>query len=387
MDYFLTEEQEMIQDLARQIAVEKVLPVRAELDEKEEFPHEIMKHLAASDLCGLNIPEEYGGMGMGVFELVLATEALARVCTGVATTFASSSLGAFPILLYGSEDQKSKYLPPIASGEKLAAFALTESTAGSDAAGIRSTAEREGDEYKLNGTKQWITNAGEAEIYSVIALTDLTKGPRGASFFVVERDDPGFAFGKKEIKMGIRASTTGELTFQDCRIPADRLIRREGLGFVIAMKTFDHSRPGVGALGVGLAQGAMDEAIEYAQTRIQFGRPIMSLQAIQHMIADMAVSIEAARALVYSVARFMDSGAKDISKVSAMAKVFPTDMAMKVTTDAVQVLGGSGYMRDYPVEKMMRDAKILQIFEGTNQIQRNIIGQELNKEYGRRREK
>jgi butyryl-CoA dehydrogenase len=326
-------------------------------------------------------------MGMGVFELVLATEQLARVCTGVATTFASSSLGAFPILLYGSEDQKSKYLSPIASGEKLAAFALTESTAGSDAAGIRSTAEREGDEYKLNGTKQWITNAGEAEIYSVIALTDLTKGPRGASFFVVERDDPGFAFGKKEIKMGIRASTTGELTFQDCRIPADRLIRREGLGFVIAMKTFDHSRPGVGALGVGLAQGAMDEAIEYAQTRIQFGRPIMSLQAIQHMIADMAVSIEAARALVYSVARFMDSGAKDISKVSAMAKVFPTDMAMKVTTDAVQVLGGSGYMRDYPVEKMMRDAKILQIFEGTNQIQRNIIGQELNKEYGRRRKK
>jgi len=203
----------------------------------------------------------------------------------------------------------------------------------------------------------------------------------------VELDDPGFAVGKKEVKMGIRASVTGELTLQDCRIPADRLIRREGLGFVIAMKTFDHSRPGVGALGVGLSQGAMEEAIEFAQTRIQFDRPIMAVQVVQHMIADMAVSIEAARALVYSVARFMDSGAKDFSKVSAMAKVFPTDVAMKVTTDAVQVLGGSGYMRDYPVEKMMRDAKILQIFEGTNQIQRNIIGQELNKEYGRGRKK
>ncbi|MBA4393553.1 MAG: acyl-CoA dehydrogenase [Desulfobacca sp.] len=385
MDYFLTEEQQMIKEIAQKIAEEKIKPIRAELDEKEEFPRDLMKVIALSDLFGVYIPQEYGGFGGGAFENCLAVEELSRACLGISTSFAASGLGAYPILLYGSEEQKKKYLPEIASGRKLAAFGLTESTAGSDASGIMTMAELKGNEYVLNGTKQWITNAGEAEIYSVIAITDRSKGPRGASAFIVEKGDPGFSFGKKESKMGIRASTTGELIFNQCRIPKDRLIAREGMGFIVVMKTFDMSRPGVGAQAVGLAQGALDEAIQFARSRVQFGKPIITFQAIQHMLADMATSTEAARALVYAVARFVDSGAKDLSKVAAMAKVFASDVAMKVTTDAVQVFGGTGYMRDYPVEKMMRDAKILQIYEGTNQVQRNIIGQELNKEGGRKK--
>ncbi|MBI5521431.1 MAG: acyl-CoA dehydrogenase family protein [Desulfarculus sp.] len=384
MDYFLSEEQIMIRDLCRQIAEERIKPVRAELDEKEEFPREIMKALAQADLYGLIIPEQYGGLGGGCLENCIAVEELSRACVGVSTSFAASFLGAYPILLFGSEDQKSRYLSQIATGEQMAAFALTESAAGSDAGAIQTQAKLVGGEYILNGSKQWITNGGEAGIYSVIAITDRSKGPRGASAFIVEAGDPGFSTGKKEVKMGIRASTTAELIFHDCRIPKDRLIGREGLGFVVAMRTFDKSRPGVGAQAVGLAQGALDEAAAFARTRKQFDKPIINFQAVAHMLADMATKIEAGRALVYSVARYMDSGAKDISKVSAMAKLFPTDMAMDVTTQAVQVLGGHGYMRDYPVEKMMRDAKVLQIYEGTNQIQRNVIGQELNKEYGRR---
>jgi len=386
MDYFLSEEQVMIRDLARQIAETKIEPVRAELDENESFPHEIMKSLAQSDLFGIVIPESYGGLGLGCLENCLAVEELSRGCCGVATTFAASGLGAYPILLYGDEPLKQKYLPRIASGQSLAAFALTESTAGSDAGGIQTSAAAEGDHYVLNGTKQWITNGGEADIYSVIVITDAAKGARGASALVVEKGDPGFGFGKKERKMGIRASVTRELVFDGCRVPRDRLIGRQGAGFLATMRTFDSSRPGVGAQAVGLAQGALDVAVKYAKTRIQFQAPIISFQAVQHMLADMAVSIEAGRALVYSVARFIDGHPKgDVSKASAIAKVFPTDMAMKVTTDAVQILGGCGYMREYPVEKMMRDAKILQIYEGTNQIQRNIIGQALNKEYTRRK--
>ena len=383
MDYFLTDEQKMIKEIAAKIAQEKIKPVRAELDEKEEFPHEIMKVLGQSDLFGLYIPEKYGGMGGGAFENCLAVEELARGCIAVTTSFAASGLGAYPILIAGSEEQKEKYLPEIASGAKLAAFGLTEANAGSDAAGIQTTARREGDHYVLNGTKQWITNGGEAETYTVIAITDRAKGPRGASVFIVEKGDPGFSFGKKEKKMGLRASSTRELLFNDCRIPADRLLGREGMGFIVTMKTFDLSRPGIGALGVGLSQGALDVAVEYARKRVQFGKPIISFQAVQHMLADMATEVEASRALVYAAARYIDSGAKEVSKVAAMAKLFPSDVAMRVTTNAVQVLGGYGFMREYPVEKMMRDAKILQIYEGTNQIQRNIIGQELNKEYGR----
>lgn len=376
----------MIQDLAAQIAREKIRPQRAELDEAEAFPTELMKVLAQSDLFGLYIPEEYGGLGGGILENCLAVEQLARACVGVATTFAASGLGAYPILLYGNDRQKKRYLTDIASGRRLAAFAVTESGAGSDVTAVKTTAVRDGDTYVLNGTKQWITNGGEAEIYSVLAITDRSKGPRGASFFVVEKGDPGFSFGKKEKKLGIRASATRELVFQDCRIPGDRLIGREGMGFIIAMKTFDKSRPGIGALGVGLAQGALDVSVEYARKRVQFGKPIISFQAIQHKLADMAIKTEAARALIYAAARHLDTDPADASKVAAIGKVFASDTAMEVATEAVQIFGGYGYMRDYPVEKMLRDAKILQIYEGTNEIQRNIIGQELNKEYGRLKE-
>ena len=385
MDYFLTEEQTMIRDLARQIAEDKILPVRAELDEKEEFPWDIMKTLAQSDFFGLFVPEEYGGMGKGCFELAIAVEELSRVCLGVSTTYAASALGTYPILLYGSEEQKKKYLPDIASGKKLVAFALTEASAGSDAAGVQTTAKLEGNKYVLNGVKQWITNGGEAEIYTVIAMTDKSKGPRGASAFILEKGTPGFSFGKKENKMGIRASATRELIFENCRIPKENIISKEGMGFIVAMRTLDSSRTGVGAQGVGVAHGAFEAARDYAKERQQFGQPVISFQAIQHILADMATQIEAARALVYSVARYIDSGAKDVSKESAMAKLFATDVAMKVTVDAVQVMGGAGYMREYPVEKMMRDAKILQIYEGTNQIQRNVIGQALIKEAAKKK--
>ena len=383
MNYFLTQEQRMIQDLARKIAVEKVAPVRAELDEKEEFPWEIMRVCGDAGLFGVSIPEEYGGFGGGVLENCLAVEELSRVCMGVSVSYAGSGLGAHPIMLYGSPEQKKKYLPDIAKGKRLAAFGLTEADAGSDASAIRTIATRKGDGYLLNGTKQWITNGGEAEVYSIIAMTDRSKGPRGASALIVEKGIPGFNFGKKEKKMGIRASATRELVFQDCFVPKENLIGKEGMGFIITMRTFDRTRPGVGAQGVGLAQGALDEAVRYAREREQFGKKIISFQAIQHLLADMATQVEAARALVYSVARYFDrsENPKEISKVSGMAKLFASDVAMRVTTDAVQIFGGYGYMREYPVEKMMRDAKILQIYEGTNQIQRNIIGQELIKEY------
>ncbi|UCG38148.1 MAG: acyl-CoA dehydrogenase family protein, partial [bacterium] len=351
MDYFFTEEQQAIQEIARQIAQEKVVPVREELDEKEEFPWEIMKVCAQSDLFGINIPEEYGGLGLGVLETTIAVEELSRACLGVSVSYAATGLGAYPILLYGSEEQKSRYLPAIASGEKLAAFGLTEANAGSDAGGVRTTAVRDGDSYILNGTKQWITNGGEAEVYSVIAITDKSRGARGASAFIVEKGTEGFSFGKKEKKMGIRASTTRELVFEDCRIPAENLIAKEGMGFMVAMKTLDMSRPGIAAQGVGVASGALDVAVNYARERHQFGQPIIGFQAVQHILADMATRTEAARALTYAVARFIDSGAKDVSKVSAMTKLFASDMAMEVTTNAVQVLGGYGYMREYPVEK------------------------------------
>ncbi len=385
MNYFLGEEQLMIKDLARQIADDKVMPIRAELDEKEEFPWEIMKILAQSDFFGINIPEEYGGMGLGGFEFTLAVEELSRACLGVSTSYAANALGTYPIMLYSSEEQKKKYLPDIASGKRLVAFALTEANAGSDAAGVQTTAQLDGNEYVLNGTKQWITNGGDAEIYTVIAITDGNKGARGASAFVVEKGTPGFSFGKKENKLGIRSSSTRELIFENCRIPKENIIGKQGMGFIVAMKTLDKSRTGVGAQGVGVAQGAFEVAAEFAKERKQFGQPIISIQAVQHMLANMATQIEAARALVYSVAKFVDSNSKDISKESAMAKLFATDMAMNVTIDAVQVMGGSGYMREYPVEKMMRDAKILQIYEGTNQIQRNVIGQALVKETAKKK--
>ena len=381
MDYFLTEQQQMIIDTAREITNEKIIPIRAELDEKNQFPREILEDIAKADLFSIFVPEEYGGLGGGCFDIVLAMEELARGCVGVATSFAASALGIFPVMIAGSDEQKQKYLPDIASGARWAAFGLTEANAGSDASGIRTTAVEDGDHWVLNGTKQWITNGGESQIYTIIAMTDPSKGPRGASIFVVEEGDPGFSYGKKEDKMGIRSSATRELIMKDCRIPKDRLVGRRGTGFITVMKTLDMSRPGIASLGIGLAQAALDEAVIYAKQRVQFGKPIIAFQAVQHMLADMAIQLEAGRALVYAAAKHIDNHPKDMSKASSMCKVFATDMAMKVTTDAVQVLGGYGYMKEYPVEKMMRDAKILQIYEGTNQIQRNVVGQELNKEY------
>ncbi len=374
----------MIRSIARRITEERIIPVRAELDEKEEFPWAIIKELSQADLFRIFIPEQYEGLGGGCLDLCLAIEELSRGCCGVSISYAAVALASIPLIKYGKEEQKQKYLPQIASGKMLAAFAVTESAAGSDIASIRTSAASEGSSYILNGTKQFITNGGEAQLYTVIAMTNPAKGARGASAILVEKDTPGFTFGRKERKMGIRASSTRELVFHNCRVPRDNLLGREGLGFVVAIKTFDESRPGVAAQAVGLAQGALEEAIAYAQKRVQFGRPISSFQAIQHMLVNMAIEIEAARALVYAVARTVDSGARDYTEEAGMAKVFASDVAMRVTTDAVQVFGGAGYMRDYPVEKMMRDAKIIQIYEGTNQVLRNDIIPHLLKRKGKR---
>ncbi len=385
MDYFLTDEQMMIKELAQKITKEKILPVRAEYDEKEIFPCNVIKTLADSDLFGVYIPEEYGGMGFGVFELCLVIEELSKGCGGIALAYAGTALGTFPILLFGNEQQKNKYLPFIAKGEKIAAFAVTESNAGSDITSLATTAKKDGEYYVLNGTKQWITNGGEAEIYVVIATTDRTKGARGATAFILEKGMEGFNFGKKENKLGIRASVTRELVFENCRVPATNVLSKEGMGFMITLKNFDASRPGVAAQALGIAQGAFEASLEYAHQRKQFGQPISSFQAVQHMLADMATQIEAARALIYQTAKMIDAGVKDFSTNSAMCKLFASDMAMKVTTDAIQIFGGYGYMKEYPVEKMFRDAKITQIYEGTNQIQRNVIGKDLIKSLAKKK--
>jgi alkylation response protein AidB-like acyl-CoA dehydrogenase len=383
LDYFLTEQQKDIKKLARQIAEQKILPIRTELDEKEEFPWNIMKDLADADMFRVFVPEAYEGLGGGCLELCLVTEELSRVCSGVAVSYAASALGVMTVMEYGTEEQKKKWLPDIAGGKKLGAFAITEPTAGSDASNIKTTAEKVAGGYLINGTKQFITNGGEAEIYTIIALTDKTKGARGASAIVVEKGMPGFTFGKKEKKMGIRSSATRELVFKNCLVPEGNLLGRPGLGFIQAMRLFDRSRPGIGAQAVGLCQGAIEAATDYAQERVQFDQPLITQPVVQQMLADMAIQTEAARALVYAAARYVDSGAKDVTESSAMAKVFASDAAMKVTVDAVQICGGAGYMRDYPVEKMMRDAKILQIYEGTNQILRNAIAVNLRKRKAR----
>ncbi len=381
MDYFLTEDQLEMQELARRIANEKMKPLSEHYDQEGIFPWDIVDVMRQSDLFAILIPEEYDGISGKVVDLVVVTEELCAVDAGIALAFGATGLGMYPILIAGSEEQKRKYLPMIASGEQLAAFALTEANAGSDAGAIETTARKEGDHYVLNGTKQWITNGGEAGIYTVFAMTDKSKGPRGCSCFLVEKGTPGFSFGKKENKMGIRASATRELIFEDCIVPAENLIGREGTGFITAMKVFDKSRPMVGSQAVGIARGAFEASVRYAKERHQFGKPIASFQAIQFMLADMATEIEAARALVFQTARMVDAGIKRYAKESAMCKYYASDMAMKVTTDAVQILGGYGYMKEYPVEKMMRDAKILQIYEGTNQIQRSIVAANILKEF------
>jgi len=385
MNYFLTEEQQMIKELAAKIAKEKIEPIRAQYDEDGSFPHEIVKTLGEADLFRVFIPEEYEGLGGGVFEMALVVEELSKVCGGIALAYAASGLGTIPILMFGNEEQKKKYLPRLASGEVLAAFALTEPNAGSDASAIKTTAAKDEEGYVINGTKQWITNGGEATIYTVITLTDPERGARGSSALIVEKDTPGFTFGKKEDKMGIRGSITRELIFDNCRVGKEQLLGREGMGFLVAMKTFDQSRPGVAAQAIGIAQGALDLAVSYSNERKQFGKPVSSFQGLQFMLADMATQVEAARALTYQAARNVDAGEKNVAGISAMSKVMASDTAMRVTTDAVQVFGGYGYMKEYPVEKMMRDAKITQIYEGTNQIQREVIAMSLIKEDIRRK--
>jgi alkylation response protein AidB-like acyl-CoA dehydrogenase len=380
MEYFLTEEQKELQKLARKVALEKIKPVAAHYDQTGEFPWDLVKLFAELDFFRIWIEEEYGGMGGGVTDLALVTEELSRACGGIALSVAASALGTFPIIISGNEQQKKKYLPDLADGKYLAGFCLTEPEAGSDAAAIKTRAVREGDYYILNGTKHFITNGSVAKIYTVIASTDPSKGSRGATAFIVEEGFEGLSYGKKEDKMGIRGSATSEVIFEDCKVPLENRLDQEGRGFIVAMKTLDKSRPGVAAQALGIAQGAFDLAAEYARQREQFGQSIISFQAIQFMLADMATEIEAARALIYATAKMIDAGVKNIAKESAMCKVLASDVAMKVTTDAVQIFGGYGYMKDYPIEKFMRDAKITQIYEGTNQIQRWVIARNIIRE-------
>lgn len=383
MDYFLDDFQKELLDTARRIGRERIRPVAAQYDREGTFPWDLVKVFADAGFYGLWIPEEYGGLNRGVMDLVLVTEELSRFCGGISLSVAASALGTFPILINGTPEQKQKYLPDLAEGKVLAAFGLTEPSAGSDAGSIQTRAVKKGDKYILNGRKVFITNGGEAKVYTIIANTDPGKGSRGATAFIVDDGTPGFTYGKEEDKMGIRASATRELIFEDCEVPAENMIGREGEGFMVAMKTLDKSRPGVAAQALGIAQGALDLAVQYAKQREQFGQSIASFQAIQNMLADMATEVEATRALLYATTRMIDEGVKSFSKESAMCKVKAADVAMKVTTDAVQIFGGYGYMRDYPVEKFMRDAKITQIYEGTNQIQRLVIARNIIKEAGK----
>ncbi len=380
MDYGLTQEQKQIVETSRSIAHEHIKPVRQRYDAEEIFPWDIVKILGDAGLFGVYIPKEYGGRGMGVFELVLVVEELSKVDAGIALCLAGTALGAYPILLGGNDEQKARWLPPLARGEKLAAFALTEAEAGSDATAIQTSADEDGDSYVLNGTKCFITNGGEADIYSVMAVTDKRKGARGISAFVVEKGTPGFEFGKKENKMGIRASSTRELIFNDCRIPKTNLLSREGMGLILALKTFDATRPGVAAQALGIAAGALDEALAYLTTTSANGETLASSQLVQHILADLATEVEAARALLYATSRMIDATGSRTTKESAMTKLYASDVAMKVTSTVVRLFGPRGCLSDYPVEKMMRDAKITQIYEGTNQIQRNEIALALIKE-------
>jgi alkylation response protein AidB-like acyl-CoA dehydrogenase len=384
MNYELTEEQQAIVETARDIAQKKIKKVREHYDKTEEYPWEIVEELRKADLFGVYIPQVYGGLGGGAFELVLVVEELSKACGGIALCVAATALGAYPIMLYGNEEQKKKYLPDLASGKRLGAFTVTEPEAGSDAMAAKSTAKLEGDHYVLNGTKCFCSNGKAAEIYSLFFTTNPSRGARGVSCFIVEKGTPGFEFGRKEEKMGIRANWTYQLEFNNCKIPKENLIGKEGIGLLIAQTTFDISRPGVAAQALGIATGAMEEAFAYARVRRQFGQPVISFQAMQHKLANMAMEIEAARALLYAVTRAIAKGGDQrFTKESAMVKCFCSDVAMRVTTEAVQMCGGIGYMHDFPVEKFMRDAKITQIYEGTNEIQRNEIAMHMIKEAAR----
>jgi alkylation response protein AidB-like acyl-CoA dehydrogenase len=378
----LTDEQREIRDLVRTLARERVAPRAAEIDKKGEFPWDMVELFREHELFGLPFEEQYGGTGTGALMVLVTIEELSKVCATTGLIMAVQELGSLGIKLAGTDEQKDRFLPRLASGEWLAAYALTEPGSGSDSAAMQTEARLDGDEYVLNGGKRFITNAGVAGLYVVFAKTDPQAGHAGISAIVVEADTPGFEVGRIEPKMGIKGSTTGEIFFNDMRVPADNLLGEEGEGFKIAMRILDRSRPGIGAQGLGLAQGATDYALEYARTRETMGKPIAQHQLIAGMLADMETKCEAARGLLYKIGQMIDEGAPDeeLTKPSAMAKLYCTDVAMEVTTDAVQILGGYGYMQEYPVERMMRDAKITQIYEGTNQIQRLVIAREMLKE-------
>ena len=374
MNFEFSDEQQAIQKLVREFAEKEIAPTVQERDEKAEFSREIFDKIGELGLCGIFFPEEYGGSD-GSY--ILANEELSKVDDAVAAGYASSiSLCAWPIWKFGTEEQKKKYLTPLAEGTKLGAFGLTEPNAGSDAARQQSTAVRKGDHYILNGSKIFITNGGEADIYVVFAMTDKTKGTKGISAFILEKGMEGFSFGKEEQKMGIHASKTRELIFQDVKVPVENLLGEEGKGFKIAMQGLDGGRIGVAAQGLGIAGAALEAAIKYSKEREQFGKPVCKFQSISFMLADMATKLDAARLLVYRAASLKEQG-KPCTKESCMAKLYATDAAMSIATDAVQILGGYGYIREYPVERLMRDAKITQIYEGTNQIQRLIISGQL----------
>ena len=403
MDYDLTEQQNDILSLAYQLGQQKIRPVREHYDATEEFPWPVIEEMRRADLFGVYLPEAYGGLGGGTLELVLVAEQISRACGGIALAVAASGLCGIPILLFGDKEQRERFLPDLASGKRLGAFAITEPNAGSDATATQCSATLDGDSYVLNGQMKFCANGNAAEICTVFATTNPRRGARGIGAVVVEKGTPDFTFGKKEHKMGIRASWTYDLVFNNCRIPKKNLLYKEGYGLFVAQTTFDCSRPGVAAQALGIGTGALDETLSYIRMRKQFNQTIASFQAIQHMMADAATSLEAARALLYTTARAMDKAMKPAideavakgtivfdemnrlevkrwTKESAMCKVFCSDTAMKVSTDCVQMCGGIGYMRDFPVEKYMRDAKITQIYEGTNQIQRNEIAMMMIKE-------
>jgi alkylation response protein AidB-like acyl-CoA dehydrogenase len=373
----LSEDEQALITAIREIAQAQVAPRAAEIDHTGQFPWDMKKLLAQQDIYAMPFPTAYGGLGASELAIVMAIEELSRCCATTGLLLAVQQLGSLPITLFGNEEQKQKYLPRLASGEWLAAFGLTEAGSGSDAAAMSTLAIRKNDTYILNGSKRFITNGGLAQVNTIFALTEPAQGTRGISAFMVEKDFPGFFVGRIEDKMGIKGSQTAELIFHDCEVPVANLLGHEGEGFKIALTTLDHTRPGIGAQAVGIAQGALELAVSYAKQRIQFNKPIAENQGLQFMLADMATKVEASRLLVYNVAEMIDRGEKNVSKYASMAKLFASDAAMEVTNDAIQVLGGYGYIKEYPAERMLRDAKITQIYEGTNQIQRLVIARSL----------
>ena len=377
MDFDLSEEQVAIRDTIRELVQDRVAPRAAEIDEKAEYPKDIERLFAENGILGIPFPEEYGGISGSSVTICMGIEEIAKGCATSSLILAVQALGSYPILVAGTEEQKKRLCPPLASGEQVAAYALSETGSGSDAAALKTRAKRYGDEYVLNGTKQFITGGSVAGTLVVFAQTDPDANHKGISAFVLERDKSPWQASKLEHKLGIRGSPTAQLVFEDVKVPAANRLGEEGAGFKIALAVLDRSRPGIGAQALGIAEGAFDYALNYARERKQFDQPISNFQGIQFMFADMATQIEAARHLVYVAATKVDTKAVDLTKVSAMAKLFASDMAMKVTTDCVQILGGYGYISDYPVERMMRDAKITQIYEGTNEIQRLVIARTL----------